>query len=143
MVRVRYRAVPDRIETFTVLLADLIEWDLGIVMRTESGRGRRADVVMIKPNLLAVGQGVPTLRPGSRFQDHLRNEGLQHDHLGPNDFHRLSDQRRRGLVEGQPDTMSPLVPLSAAVALVLGQLLVRRWRARLRPGNLKEGACDG
>ena len=37
MVRVRYRAVPDRIQAFTVLLADRIEWNLGIVMQTESG----------------------------------------------------------------------------------------------------------
>ena len=39
--------------------------------------------------------------------------------------------------------MSPLVPLSVAVALVLGQLLVQRWRSRLAAINLKQGACDG
>ena len=54
-------------------------------------------MVTIKPNLLVVGQGVPTLRPGSQFQDHLRNEELRHDHVEPNDFPRLSDQRRCGL----------------------------------------------
>ena len=37
MVRVRYIPVPDRVQTFTVMLVDRLQWNLGIVMQTEGG----------------------------------------------------------------------------------------------------------
>lgn len=37
MVRVRYRPVPDRIEMYSVLLVDKIEWCIGFVTRTGDG----------------------------------------------------------------------------------------------------------
>ena len=36
-IRVRYRAVPDRVNCFTVVLVDRIEWNLGVVYQTEIG----------------------------------------------------------------------------------------------------------
>jgi hypothetical protein len=37
MVRVRYRPVPDRIETFSVYLVDQVDWHLGFISQTEQG----------------------------------------------------------------------------------------------------------
>ena len=36
-VRVRYIPVPDRVQTFAVMLVDRLEWNLGIVMQGANG----------------------------------------------------------------------------------------------------------